>query len=177
MKKALILTIFLAALGLATPAIVAHADDKAAANAAQPPSDEAKKVEGLLTATELPFTKTKDGNYTAVITVEDESERFVIIPDRLGDDPNKADFQFIKLYFHLGDLPEGVKLSTPLAKQLAEWNSNLAIGKVVVEEGTVWYTSTLWLSTTDANALGREAVIGQIIAKDLRKQVAPYLKQ
>ncbi len=135
-----------------------------------------KTLEALFTTAEMPFTKLEDGRYFAVVTVDQESERFQVIQGSMGNDPKEVSLQFVRLYFKLGDLPQGGQLSAPLAKQMNTWNSNLSTGKVVVIEKTVWYTSFLWLDRTDAQALEREAVIGHLDCNDLRKELAPYLK-
>lgn len=136
-----------------------------------------KTIEALFTAAEFPFTKVEEGKYYAVVTVEQESERFELIQDTLGNDPKEAKLQFIMLYFNLGALPKGAQLSAPLAKQITVWNTNLTMGKVVVYDNTLWYTSFLWLDRTDAETLAKEAVIGHFNSVNLRKELAPYLKQ
>jgi len=137
----------------------------------------AKTIEGLFTAAEMPFTKIEEGKYYAVVTVDQESERFQVIEDSLGNDPKDVKFQFIRLYFSLGTLPKGTQLSAPLAKQINVWNGNLTTGKVIVFESNVWYTSFLWLDRVDAETLDKEAVIGHFNCHSLRKELAPYLKQ
>jgi hypothetical protein len=137
----------------------------------------AKTLEALFTAAEFPFTKVQEGRYYAVVTVEQESERFQVMQDTLGNDPKEAKLQFIMLYFNLGALPKGSQLSAPLAKQITVWNTNLTMGKVVVYDNTLWYTTFLWLERTDAETLAKEAVIGHFNSVNLRKELAPYLKQ
>jgi hypothetical protein len=50
------------------------------------------------------------------------------------------------------------------------------MGKVVVISSAILYTSSSWLSRTDAEGLVQDAVVGHYSSKDLRKEIAPYLK-
>ena len=137
-----------------------------------------KKLEALFTAAEMPFTRTEDGRYIAVITVENnESERFYVSLDALGDDVNNEKLQYISMDFLLGQFPKGATPSTAFIKQMAQWNANLTFGKVIVVGNAVVYTTTTWLAHTDAETLGLDAALGHYVSQDLRKEVTPYLKQ
>jgi len=57
-----------------------------------------------------------------------------------------------------------------------EWNANLTVGKVVIIGNAILYTSSSWLSRTDADALAQDAVLGHYLSKDLRKEIAPLPK-
>jgi hypothetical protein len=94
----------------------------------------------------------------------------------IGNDPNDEKLQIVQLYFLLGLLPKDTQTPIALTKQIAEWNANLSVGKVVVIGGAVLYTSSSWLFRTDADALAQDAVLGHYLSKDLRKEIAPYLK-
>jgi hypothetical protein len=48
---------------------------------------------------------------------------------------------------------------------------------VVIDDNVVLYTSTEWMSRVDANTLVLDATIGHYASKDLRKEVAAYIKQ
>jgi hypothetical protein len=37
--------------------------------------------------------------------------------------------------------------------------------------------SSSWLARTDAETLAQDAVLGHYVSQDLRKEIAPYLKQ
>jgi len=50
------------------------------------------------------------------------------------------------------------------------------VGKVVVIGSAILYTSSSWLSRPDADGLAQDAVLGHYLSKDLRKEIAPYLK-
>jgi hypothetical protein len=60
---------------------------------------------------------------------------------------------------------------------MGKWNANLTLGKVVIIGEAILYTSSSWLAHTDAQLLATDAVMGHLTSKDLRKEVAPYLKQ
>ena len=114
----------------------------------------------------------------AVITVEEgESDRFHVYLSTIGNDPNDEKLQVVQLYFLLGLLPKDTPVPIALTKQIAEWNANLTVGKVVVVGSAVLYTGSSWLSRTDADGLAQDAVLGHYLSKSLRKEVAPYLKQ
>ncbi len=141
-------------------------------------SASSKKIEALFKAAEIPFTSSEEGSYVAVITVEEgESDRFHVYLSSLGNDPNNEKLQIVQLYFLLGVLPKNTPVPTALAKQIGEWNANLTMGKVVVLSNAILYTSSEWLYRTDADTLAQDAVLGHYVSKDLRKEVAPYLKQ
>ena len=125
----------------------------------------------------MPFTKHEEGAYTAVITVEDESERFEVYLTALGKDPNDEKLQVVQMYFVLGRVAKGSQIPPALVKQIGVWNADLTLGKVIAIEGSILYTTSSWFSHTDAESLSLDAVMGHITSKDLRKEVTPYLKQ
>ena len=136
-----------------------------------------KKIEALFKAAEIPYTSSEEGSYVAVITVEEgESDRFHVCLSTLGNDPNNDKLQIVQLYFLLGALPKDTPVPVALTKQIAEWNANLTMGKIVVISNAILYTNSEWLSRTDADSLAQDAVLGHYVSKDLRKEVAPYLK-
>jgi hypothetical protein len=136
-----------------------------------------KKIEALFKAAEIPFTSSEEGSYVAVITVEEgESDRFHVYLSTIGNDPNAEKLQVVQLYFLLGLLPKDTPVPVALTKQITEWNANLTVGKVVVIGNAILYTSSSWLSRTDADALAQDAALGHYLSKDLRKEIAPYLK-
>lgn len=141
------------------------------------PQMSGKKIEALFKAAEIPFTSSEEGSYVAVITVEEgESDRFHVYVSSIGNDPNDEKLQIIQLYFLLGQLAKSAQVPIALTKQIAEWNANLSVGKVVIISNAILYTSSSWLSRTDADALAQDAVLGHYLSKDLRKAIAPYLK-
>ena len=111
-----------------------------------------KKLEALFTAAEIPFTKSETGRYyVAVITVEDNvSERFYCSLSSLSDDPNDEKGQVLTMDFILGYLPKGTTASTALIKQIAQWNSHLTFGKVIVIGEAVVYSNSSWFSRVTA---------------------------
>jgi hypothetical protein len=94
----------------------------------------------------------------------------------IGNNPNDEKLQVVQLYFLLGQLPKDTPAPIALTKQINEWNANLTVGKVVVIGSAILYTSSSWLSRTDADGLAQDAVLGHYLSKDLRKEIAPYLK-
>jgi hypothetical protein len=140
------------------------------------PQAPAKKIEALFKTAQIPFTSSSEANYVAVITAEDESERFHVYVSTFGDDPNNEKLQVAQLYFVLGSLPKDTPVPLALTKQIAEWNVNMRVGKVIVANNSILYTDSLWLSRTDADGLNWVAAVGHYISKSLRKDVAPYLK-
>jgi len=158
------------------PVLPAAAQQQAAQP--QPSQSPGKKLEALFAAAEIPFTKRDEGRYIAVITVEEgESDRFQVILTALGDNPNNEKLQITQMYFLLGQLPKGAQAPAALIKQVAEWNANLTLGKVVIIGDSILYTSSSWLSRIDADTLALDAIVGHYASKDLRKNVEPYLKQ
>jgi hypothetical protein len=141
------------------------------------PQASGKKIEALFKTAQIPFTSSEEGRYVAVITVEEgESDRFHVYLASIGNDPNDEKLQIVQLYFLLGQLPKATQTPIALTKQIAEWNANLSVGKVVVISNAILYSSSSWLSRTDADALAQDAVLGHYLSKDLRKEIAPYLK-
>ena len=175
MRYVAAMALIMALLGSTLPADAQQAQDAQKQAQAQPSG---KKLEALFTAAEMPFTKTEDGRYIAVITVENnESERFYVYLSALGDNVNNEKLQIVTMDFLLGQLPKGSSPSNALIKQIAQWNANLTLGKVVIYGNTVVYTNSTWLARTDAETLALDATLGHYMSQDLRKEVAPYLKQ
>jgi hypothetical protein len=136
------------------------------------------KLEALFTAAQMPFVKTEEGSYVAVITVDEgESDRFHVYQTAIGNDPNDEQLQVVHLYFLLGQLPKDAPVPIALIKQIVEWNAGLTMGKVVILDNTIVYTSSSWLSKTDADSLSLDALVGHYASKKLRKDIEPYLKQ
>lgn len=147
-------------------------------NQSQQPQAAGKKLEALLNTAEIPFSKSEEGSYVAVISIDqNESERFHLSLSSLGNDPNDERYQIIQMYFLLGQIPKGSTFPPALIKQINTWNANLTIGKVVAVGNVIIYTSTSWLATTDADTLSLDATLGHYSSQDLRKEIAPYLKQ
>src|SRR6266481_3330344 len=137
-----------------------------------------KKLEMMLNTAEMPFTKSEEGSYIAVVSVsQTESEKFHIELNHLGEDPNNERYQVVQMYFLLGQVPKGASFPPALIKQINQWNSNLTMGRVIAYENVILYTSTSWLAKTDADVLGLDAALGHYASQDLRKEIAPYLKQ
>ena len=146
--------------------------------AAQQHQEPGKRLEALFTAAEIPFTKPEDGRYVAVVTVEEgESDRFHVYLSALGNDPKDEKLQVLQMYFLLGQLPKDTPVPTALTKQIAEWNANLTFGKVIVVGTSILYTTSSWLSRTDADTLALDAALAHYVSKDLRKAITPYIKQ
>jgi len=135
------------------------------------------KLEAILNTAQMPFNKMEDGSYVAVISVDqNESERFHISLSYLGNDPNDALFRIVQMYFLLGQIPKGSSFPPALIKQINQWNSELTMGKVVAVGSVILYTASSWLVRTDAESIAVDATLGHYSSKDLRKEVAPYLK-
>jgi hypothetical protein len=142
------------------------------------PQQAGKKLEAMFNAAEIPFTKPEEGRYIAVISVDqNESERFHVGLSSLGNDPNNERYQIIQMYFLLGQVSKGASFPPALIKQINEWNSNLTMGRVIAVGNVIMYTSSSWLSKTDADTLVLDATLGHYASQDLRKEIAPYLKQ
>ena len=170
MKKLAVAVLILGVLGAVKPA---------SAQKAAPPAETAmQKLEKLLKDAEMPFTKREDNSYVAVITMDDnDSERFEIFMTNLGEDQNDPKWQTLQMYFLLGRLPKDATVPAALKKEIDKWNGNLTMGKVVVVDNVILYTTSSWLVFTGAELLVRDAVMGHMTAKGLRKEVGPYLKQ
>jgi hypothetical protein len=144
----------------------------------QPKQTAGQRREKLLNEAELPFTKREENSYVTVITVdENESERFEVFLTSLSDDPNNERLQVIQMYFVVGRLTKGAAPPPALVKEMGKWHAILTLGKIVIIGEAILYTSSSWLAHTDAQLLATDAVMGHLTSKDLRKEVAPYLKQ
>jgi hypothetical protein len=167
-KKTAVGVLVAALLGMILPAA---AQNKGATSAE-------KKLESLLQAAEIPFTKAGDTRYVAVVTVDQDSERFQLTIQPLGDDDSaNEELYLVQMYFALGALPEGEQLSAALARQMVTWNSNLTVCKVIRIDNVFFLTATAWLMKTDSDTLALDAVLAHMTAKNLRKELAPYLKE
>jgi hypothetical protein len=147
----------------------------------QPPAAQGQsagaKLEAILNAAQMPFNKMEDGSYVAVISVDqNESERFHISLDPLGNDPNDTRFQIVQMYFLLGQIAKGSSFPPPLIKQINQWNSELTMGKVFAVGNVIVYATSSWLVKTDAESLAVDATLGHYSSQNLRKEIAPYLK-
>jgi hypothetical protein len=170
MRKLAVIVLGFAFMGAVAPA--------SAQKAAAPKQSAGARLEALLNAAEIPFNKPEEGRYVAVISLaRNESEKFHIYLNYVGDNPNEERLQFYQMYFLLGQIPKGESFPPALIKQINEWNTNLTLGRVIATGGVVMYTTTGWLSRADAESLAQDAVIGHYASEDLRKSVAPYLKQ
>jgi hypothetical protein len=170
MRKLAAIVVMFAFLGTISPAT--------AQKAAPPKQSAGARLEALLNAAEIPFNRPEEGRYMAVISLDkNESEKFHIYLSHLGDNADEERLQFYQMFFLLGQLPKGASFPPALIKQINEWNTNLTMGRVIATGGVVMYTSTGWLSRADAESLAQDAVIGHYASEDLRKSVAPYLKQ
>src|SRR4051794_9960034 len=84
-----------------------------------------QKAGSPFNAAEMPFTKSEEGRYIAVVSVDqNESERFHVGLSYLGNDPNDERHQIIRMYFLLGQIPKDASFSTALIKRINEWNAN-----------------------------------------------------
>lgn len=138
----------------------------------------AAKLEAILNKAQIPFNKTEGGTYISVISVDqNESERFHIELGYLGNDPNDARYQIVQMYFLLAQIGKGASFPPALLKQMNQWNADLTMGKVIVSGNVMLYTSSAWLARTDAESLALDATLGHYSSQDLRKEIAPYLKQ
>jgi hypothetical protein len=171
MRKAIIGGLVCAVLGAVSIAMAQQQGQP------QQPPQAGKKLEALFNAAEMPFTKSEEGKYIAVISVDqNESERFHVGLNYLGNDPNDEKYQIIRMYFLIGQIPKGASFAPALIKQINQWNANLTMGRVIAVGNVVMYTSSSWLARTDADTLALDAALGHYASQDLRKEVAPYLK-
>lgn len=173
MRRALALTLVYALL---VSASAVKAETRNQQPAAQSQSA-GTKLEAILNAAQMPFNKMEDGSYVAVISVDqNESERFHISLNHLGNDPNDAQLQIVQMYFLLGQIPKGSSFPPALIKQINQWNSELTMGKVFAVGNVIVYATSSWLLKTDAESLSVDATLGHYSSQDLRREVAPYLK-
>ncbi|MFL6388743.1 MAG: hypothetical protein ACJ71U_14765 [Terriglobales bacterium] len=171
MRKVIIIALVCALLG---PVSIAAQKD----GQPQQPPQAGKKLEALFNTAEMPFTKSEEGTYIAVISVDqNESERFHVGLSYLGNEPNDERYQIIRMYFLLAQVPKGASFAPALIKQINEWNVNLTMGRVIAVGNVIMYTSSSWLARTNADTLALDAALGHYASQDLRKEIAPYLKQ
>jgi hypothetical protein len=176
MKRIAAMALMAAVFGSALPLT---AQQPSGAQKQSPAQPQGKKLEALFTAAEIPFTKSEHSDYyIAVITTDDNvSERFYCSLSSLSDDPNDEKGQVLTMDFILGYLPKGTTPSTALIKQIAQWNSRLTFGKVIIIGQAVVYNNSFWFSRVTAETLTWDATTFHYVSQDLGKEVAPYLKQ
>jgi hypothetical protein len=51
------------------------------------------------------------------------------------------------------------------------------VDRVIAVGNVIMYTSSSWLARTNADTLALDAALGHYASQDLRKEIAPYLKQ
>jgi len=174
MRKILALTLVYAVLASVLPATAQKKDQQA------PPQSQSAntKLEAMLNTAQMPFNKMEDGTYVVVVSVDqNESERFHMTLSYLGNDPNDERYQIVQMYFLLGQIAKGATFPPALIKQMNQWNSQLTMGKVFAVSNVIIYGTSAWLAKSDADSLALDATLGHYSSQDLRKEVAPYLKQ
>jgi len=143
----------------------------------RPTSEAGRKLEAMLYVLQVPFQRSGENGYVAVISVgQNESERFFIQLGAVGGDPNNERLQIIQMYFLLGQIPQGAAFPPQLIKKINQWNSSLPMGRVIAADNTITYSNSAWLSKTDADTLGLDATFGHYASRDLRREVELYLK-
>jgi hypothetical protein len=136
------------------------------------------KLETIFKGAEMPFVKLGDDHYKAVLSIDDnESDRFQVFLQTIGNNPNDDALQVMQMVFFLGALPQGTTTPTALIKQINEWNGTLSRGSVFVLDSAVVYQSSAWLSKSDPATLVNDALVGHFTSQKLRKEIEPYIKQ
>jgi hypothetical protein len=136
------------------------------------------KLEAIFKGAEMPFVKLKDDQYKAVVSIdENESDRFQVFLQAIGNNPNDEQLQVMQIVFFLGAIPEGRSAPTALIKQINEWNGTLARGSVFISGSAIVYQSSAWLAKSDSTTLVNDALVGHYTSQQLRKQIEPYIKQ
>jgi hypothetical protein len=136
------------------------------------------KLEAIFTGAEMPFVKLKDDHYKAVVSIDqNESDRFQVFLETIGNNPNDEQLQVMQIVFFLGAIQEGRSAPTALIKQINEWNGTLARGSVFISGSAIVYQSSAWLSKSDPTTLMNDALVGHFTSQQLRKEIEPYLKQ
>jgi hypothetical protein len=136
------------------------------------------RLEAIFKGAEMPFVKIKDDHYKAVVSIdENESDRFQVFLEAIGNNPNDEQLQVMQIVFFLGAIPEGRSAPTALIKQINEWNATLARGSVFISGSAVVYQSSAWLAKSDPTTLVNDALVGHFTSQRLRKEIEPYLKQ
>jgi hypothetical protein len=146
--------------------------------AQQGSSTAGSKLEAIFKGAEMPFVKLGDDHYKAVLSIDDnESDRFQVFLQTIGNNPNDDTLQVMQMVFFLGALPKGTATPTALIKQINEWNGSLSRGSVFVLDSVVIYQSSAWLSKSDPTTLVNDALVGHFTSQKLRKEIEPYIKQ
>jgi hypothetical protein len=136
------------------------------------------KLEAIFKTAEIPYVKLADDRYKAVVSIdENESDRFQVFLQTIGNNPNDDDLQVMQMIFYLGELPKGTTPPTALIKQINEWNGSLTRGSVFVLDSVIMYQSSAWISKSDSTTLINDALVGHFTSQKLRKEIAPYIKQ
>jgi hypothetical protein len=146
--------------------------------AQQGSSSAGAKLEAIFKGAEMPFVKLGDDHYKAVVSIYDnESDRFQVFLQTIGNNPNDDALQVMQMVFFLGTLPKETTTPTALIRQINEWNGSLSRGSVFVLDSAVVYQSSAWLSKSDPSTLINDALVGHFTSQKLRKEIEPYLKQ
>jgi hypothetical protein len=136
------------------------------------------KMEAIFKSAELPFVKIADDHYKAVVSIdENESDRFQVFLQTIGNDPKDESLQVMQMVFFLGAVPKGSTPPTALIRKINEWNGSLSRGSVFILDTAIIYQSSTWLAKSDATTLINDALVGHFTSQKLRKEIEPYLKQ
>jgi hypothetical protein len=145
--------------------------------AAQPPAPATPmpSLDALLKGTGFDFTPREN---VFRVVVEADSETTMVIA-RLAGTPEKPHMQTVEVFTQILEVPQGFKHPAGMLKKIAEINDRLRWGRVSVdpERGNVYYSSSFWLRTADAQTLEGELYIAHFTRLDLRKELMPFVKE
>jgi hypothetical protein len=130
---------------------------------------------GLLKGSGFDFTPRED---VFRVVVEADSETTVVIARESGS-TEKPLMRTIEVFTQIIEVPKGFKHPAAMLKKIAEINDGLRFGRVSIdpERGNVFYSSSFWLRTADAQTLEGELYIAHFTRLDLRKELLPFVKE
>ena len=136
----------------------------------------AKTLESLLKEAGFDYTKTKEGTCKIFVTAGEQSAMVYADEVALGE---KKDTKLIYLYCLAVEVPSGFKHPIGMLKKIAEINDGLMVGKLGIspDTGGVWYSSSLWLRTADADTLTSELALALFSVPEYRKELKPFVKE
>jgi len=136
----------------------------------------AKDIESLLKASEMMYTKDKDGSFNVMVSIEGDASLVVVSETGFG---TEANMKLVYLWSLIKEVPKGYHHPPALLKKIAELNDQFVVGKVSVnaETGHVFYNSSFWLRTADAEVVVNELVLAHVLRQQAKKDLLPFFQE
>lgn len=135
-----------------------------------------KSLEALLKEAEIDYTVDKDGGYKVMMS--DGENTCLLYVDEVADKEDQ-NFRYMRTVSIVVQVPEGFKHPAAMLKKIAELNDTMILGRLGVstETGNVYYRSTMWLRTADADQVAIELSLPLYLIPGYRKDLKPFVKE